>query len=111
MIRENGGWDAFDMKPIKEFPCENKTQLLIEEERIRNEMHANLNANKAFRTQEERKEYQKEYNHQNIVKEYQKEYRQQHREQIVERQKEYRNKNRDNVNQKRREKYKESKLS
>jgi hypothetical protein len=30
-IRANGGWDAFTMKIIKEFPCENKIQLLIEE--------------------------------------------------------------------------------
>ncbi len=47
MIRANGGWDNFDIKPVKEFPCENKIQLVIEEERIRKEMKANLNTNRA----------------------------------------------------------------
>ena len=35
MIRANGGWDSFEMKPVKEHPCDNKIQLVIEEERIR----------------------------------------------------------------------------
>ena len=33
------------MKPYKEFPCENITQLNIEEERIRCELKADLNMN------------------------------------------------------------------
>ena len=40
-IRDNDG--EWDMKPHKEFPCENKTQLTIEEERIRIELNADLN--------------------------------------------------------------------
>jgi len=40
-IRENEG--NFDMKPYKEFPCENKIQLTIEEEKIRVELKADLN--------------------------------------------------------------------
>ena len=62
MIRANGGWDNFEMKPIKEFPCESKIQLVIEEERIRVETKANLNAMRAYRTTEEHKEYNKTYN-------------------------------------------------
>lgn len=34
----------WDMKPYKEFPCENKIQLEIEEERVRCELNANLNS-------------------------------------------------------------------
>jgi len=34
----------WDMKPYKEYPCENKIQLTIEEERIRCELNANLNS-------------------------------------------------------------------
>jgi len=41
-IRDNDG--EWDMKPHKEFACENKTQLTIEEERIRIELNADLNA-------------------------------------------------------------------
>jgi len=40
-IRENGG--EWDMKPYKEFSCENKTQLTIEEERVRCELNPDLN--------------------------------------------------------------------
>lgn len=60
MIRANGGWDAFDMKPVKEFPCENKIQLVIEEERIRKEMNAQLNSYRAITTVEDRKNDKKE---------------------------------------------------
>ena len=60
MIRDNCGWEAFEMKPVKEFPCENKTQLVIEEERIRKELNANLNNNRAYRDIEQEKEYNRE---------------------------------------------------
>jgi predicted GIY-YIG superfamily endonuclease len=39
-IRENGEWR---MTPIKEFPCESKLQLTIEEEKCRKELGATLN--------------------------------------------------------------------
>jgi hypothetical protein len=35
MIRENGGWDMFDMKPVKIISCKNKLEAEIEEERTR----------------------------------------------------------------------------
>ena len=59
MIRANGGWNNFVMKPVKEFPCENIIQLIIEEERIRKEMKANLNTIRAYITPEEHKEQKK----------------------------------------------------
>ncbi len=68
MIRANGGWDSFDMKPVREFPCENNIQLVIEEERIRKDMHANLNTYRAFLSPEERKEQIKEWNKNNTAK-------------------------------------------
>jgi hypothetical protein len=55
MVRDNGGWDNFNMNPVKEFPCENKIQLIIEEERIRVEMQANLNTRRAYISPAERK--------------------------------------------------------
>lgn len=86
MIRANGGWDNFEMKPIKEFPCNNKTQLLIEEEKLRKEMKANLNNRKAYVTIEEHKEYKSEYTHKyrdehnEVVKERNRKYRDEHKE-------------------------------
>lgn len=45
-IRDNDG--EWDMKPYKEFSCETKQQLNIEEERIRCELNANLNMNNCY---------------------------------------------------------------
>ena len=59
MIRANGGWENFVMKPIKEFPCENNIQLTIEEERIRVEMQANLNTYRAYLSPEQKQYYRK----------------------------------------------------
>jgi len=48
LIRENGGWEAFRMVPIKEFKCETKRQLDIEEERMRDELKATMNSRRAW---------------------------------------------------------------
>jgi len=60
MIRANDGWESFKIMIIKEFPCESKIELVIEEEKHRKELQATLNSYKAYRTNEERKEYLKE---------------------------------------------------
>ena len=138
MIRANGGWDNFEIMPVKEFPCENNIQLVIEEERFRKEMNANLNKNKAYRTKEEHKEYIKKYNetHQEHRNEYAQKYRDGHKEEIKdyhqnryaknkddidekhriyyeankEKKKEYEQKNREKINKRVREKRKEDKI-
>jgi len=52
----------WDMKPYKEYPCENKIQLIIEEERVRCELNADLNMNNCHgRNEEKIKEYHKKY--------------------------------------------------
>jgi hypothetical protein len=43
MIRENGGWDAFEMHPVKQISCKDKLEAHIEEERVRQELKATLN--------------------------------------------------------------------
>jgi hypothetical protein len=43
MIRENGGFDMFEMKPVKIISCKNKLEAEIEEERTRQELKATLN--------------------------------------------------------------------
>ena len=52
-IRENNG--EWNMKPHKEFPCENKIQLSIEEERVRREMNADLNMYKCYKNNDDKK--------------------------------------------------------
>ena len=52
MIRANGGWESFNMIPIREISVETKRQLEIEEEKVREECkqkRANmLNSQRAF---------------------------------------------------------------
>ena len=76
MIRTNGGWDNFEMKPVKEHPCNNKIQLVIEEERLRKQMNANLNTLKAHTTKEEHKKahYEHDTKRRELHKEELKEY-------------------------------------
>ena len=95
MIRSNGGWDNFNMKPIKEFPCENNIQLTIEEERIRVEMQAKLNTNRAYLSPAERKEDEKKYYEANKAKisEYGKKYYEANTAKIAETGKKYREAN------------------
>ena len=47
-IINNGG--EWEMKPYKIFPCNSKLELEIEEEKIRRELNADLNTNKAHST-------------------------------------------------------------
>ena len=65
MIRDNGGFDCFNMTIIKEFPCQNKQEALSQEDKIMRQLKANMNNNKAFRTPEESVEYQKQYRQEN----------------------------------------------
>jgi len=84
MIRENGGWKAFEIKPYQEFPCESSLQLQIQEEKVRKELNANLNMIKAYTSKEERKEYIKEYQSKKERKEYIKEYYENNKNKIKE---------------------------
>ena len=115
MIRANGGWDNFDMKPIKEFPCENNIQLTIEEERIRKEANSKLNSIRAYISPEERKEeikqYKKDYCQANAVQIAKdiKKYYQENTAKIDAYQKKYNKANRAKINERNRRKYQEKK--
>ena len=64
-IKNNGG--EWDMKPYKEFPCETKQQLNIEEERVRRELNADLNSCSCYGIDKEKeKKYNQEYGKKNI---------------------------------------------
>lgn len=59
LIRDNGGWDSFIMKPYKLFPCNNNLELTIEEEKCRLELKASLNKYQCHITKDEYLEKQK----------------------------------------------------
>lgn len=44
-IRENGGWDNFEMKIIEEYPCSSVEEALVRETQLFDELKANLNTN------------------------------------------------------------------
>lgn len=91
MIRTNGNWEVFKMMIIKEYPCNSKTELLIEEEKHRKELQSNLNSFMCYRTIEQKLEYNRNYYKNN-------------KEIILEQKKEYRNKNKEQMNEKTKEK-------
>ena len=103
MIRENGGWDMFNMVLVKKYPCNDNLEAFAEEERIRREMNANMNAIRCFATQEELKQNVKKYrethkeetkkyreSHKEETKEYNKQYYETKKEEISEKQQQYR---------------------
>ena len=53
-IRNNGGWDNWDMIQIKEFPCNNKRELEAEERKVFEELKPTLNTRRPFITKEEK---------------------------------------------------------
>jgi hypothetical protein len=118
MIKDNGGFNEFKIMVIKNYPCNNKIELIIEEEKYRKEFQANLNSRKAYITEEEKKEYFKEHyeNNKEVLKEYKKEYNEANKEKHKEYQKEYYEtnkehyeKNKDKINERRRELRKQKK--
>ena len=73
MIREYGGWENWSMIKICDYPCENRRQAEQEEDKYMLELKANMNSNRAFRTQQEyrddnkgrKQEYMKKYREDN----------------------------------------------
>jgi predicted GIY-YIG superfamily endonuclease len=68
MIRDNDGWESFKIMIIKEFPCESKIQLIMEEEKYRKELQTTLNSCRAYRTNDEKKQYNIDYHDKNKEK-------------------------------------------
>ena len=102
-IRDNNG--EWDMKPYKEFPCENKIQLTIEEERIRGELNAGLNM-RSCGTGLSYNEYKKQYyieNKDNFA-DYKKQYYIENKDKIAEHLKIYRIENKDKITEQKKQK-------
>jgi hypothetical protein len=111
-IRDNGGWDKWNMLVIDEAKQVTLTEARIKEESLRKEYNGNLNMVKAHVTVEEIKECMKkkskehyEKNKEDITEKH-KEYRESNKEIIFEKQKEYYKKNKEIIFEKRK-KYRE----
>jgi hypothetical protein len=70
-IRENGGWDIWNMIEIEKYPCNDKREAEAREEYWRCYYNSNLNSQMAFRTKENEDIYKKiwyENNKEDILK-------------------------------------------
>jgi len=92
IIRENGGWDNWNMVLVEKFPCKDKFEACKREREVFEEIDAKMNMVRPYRTQEEHKENIKQYyqEHKEERKEERKQYYQEHKEELKEYQKQYR---------------------
>ena len=87
-IRENGDWENWKFEVIEEFPCENKIELVIQEQYYYDLLTPSLNTKKPYIPEEEREEekrirdakYRKEK--QEEIKIYRTKYKKDNREKI-----------------------------
>ena len=110
-IRDNGGFENWDMVMVEEYPCENIMQKVKRERYWCEELKSELNSISPCRDKKEYRQYKKEklkeYYQDNKEKliEYQKEYRQDNKEKI----KEYRQDNKEKIKEQKKEWYEKNK--
>ena len=84
-MRDNGGWESFNMIEVEKFPCNDGNEARAREEYWRCHFNSQLNSIRAYRTEEQRKEIDKErkreYREHDEYREYQKEYQKKYYEQ------------------------------
>jgi hypothetical protein len=61
-IRDNGGYENWKMIKLYDYPCNSKREAEAEEDKTMRELNASLNSHRAFLTEEERIEQNKQYN-------------------------------------------------
>tara|TARA_R110002153_G_scaffold72106_1_gene189014 strand:- start:214 stop:876 length:663 start_codon:yes stop_codon:yes gene_type:complete len=106
-IRVHGGWCEFKMVPIGTKEQLSFTQARVIEEEYRIKLKAELNSQKCFRTDEEKKEDYKENNDKR--KEERKEYCENNKEKIAQHHREWREKNKEQLVEKKQKYYLQNK--
>jgi hypothetical protein len=113
VIRENGGWDEWEMVELEHFTGKTKLEARIREQELIDQHSANLNSLKAYITEDYRKEQKKQitqkYREENkeLLKEQTKKYKEEHKEIIADQMKKYRTENKEKIYAKAKE-YKEN---
>ena len=94
-IRDNGGWEEWNMIEVEKFPCNDGNEARAREEYWRCHFNSQLNSIRAYRTDEQKKEHTKLYYENNKEKklEYQKAYYENNKENRIEYQRNYNKKN------------------
>jgi len=113
-IRENGGWEDWEMVMIEETNC-TKRQAELKEREYYEQLNADLNGKKPFIDTEEKKDIKKEkdkeyrINNEEKVKAQKKEHYENNKEIILEKQKIYREKNKEEIKERKKEYYQRNK--
>lgn len=108
-IRQNGGWDEWEMIEIEKFIGKTKLEARIREQELIEEYSADLNSLKAYISEDERKENKNQitqkYREENkeLLKEQTKKYKEDHKEVIAEQMKKYRAEHKEDIKAKTRE--------
>ena len=110
MIRENGGWDMFNMIEIKKFSCNDKREAAAEEDRIMRELKASMNTQRAFMTKEDVSDDRKVYYKKNsdVIKQKVKIYREANKEKVSELKKKYQLDNAEEIKLKKQQYYRDN---
>lgn len=101
-IRENGGWDNWEVIEIEKYPAVDGDDLRRQERHYLEQLNATLNRCKPMRSEIEKKEYHQQYReqHRNENIEYSNNYYQKNKEILKEKQREYHEKNKEKINEK-----------
>ena len=103
-IRDNGGWDAWDILFMYDYPCKNKYELDLEEQHAIKEYKSTLNTQVPCRT---KKEWYKDNKEKLLQKK--KEYHINNREKILQKNKEYYEANKEKIQQRKKEHFETNK--
>jgi hypothetical protein len=109
VIRENGGWDEWEMVELEKFNGKTKLEARMREQELMKLHNANLNMLNAYITEDERKATKhaitEKYREDNkeLLKQQTKKYKEDHKEIIAEQMKKYRAENKEKINEKTRE--------
>ena len=95
-IRDNGGWDCFNMIEVEKFSCNDGNEARAREEYWRCFFNAQLNSFRAYITDEQIREIKKERYEQN-------------KDKRLEQMKEYRESNKDKISEQKKEHYEQNK--
>jgi hypothetical protein len=109
-IRANGGWSAWEMVLVEDFPCENNLEAKKRERYWQEHFASELNMRNAYINKEQKKEQKKEYDkdykikHAKEIKEHQKQNYIENADKIKEQQKLYKEQNKDKIKEQQNEK-------
>lgn len=95
-IRENGGWESWEMIKICDYPCKDRRESEKEEDKYMMKLKANLNMHRASRTKQQHYEDNK-----NKIKERVKQYNEDNKDKIKERMKQHYEINKEKINEQR----------